>query len=31
MVNNVPFPSLEDYNAARAYVAAVVVAIQQGY
>ena len=31
MVNNVPFPSLEDYNAARADVAAVVVAIQQGY
>lgn len=31
MVNNVPFPSLEDYNAARADVAAVAVAIQQGY
>lgn len=31
MVNNVPFPSLEEFAAARADVAAVVVAIQQGY
>lgn len=31
LVNNVSFPSLEEYNAARADVAAVVVAIQQGY
>ena len=31
MVNNVPFPSLEDSNAARADVADVVAAIQQGY
>ncbi|GAU86330.1 D-alanyl-D-alanine carboxypeptidase/D-alanyl-D-alanine-endopeptidase [Bosea sp. BIWAKO-01] len=31
MVNNIPFLSLQDYSAARADVAAVVVAIQQGY
>ncbi|WP_332696227.1 D-alanyl-D-alanine carboxypeptidase/D-alanyl-D-alanine endopeptidase [Bosea sp. (in: a-proteobacteria)] len=31
MVNNIPFLSLKDYSAARADVAAVVVAIQQGY
>ena len=31
MVNNVPFPSLADYTAARADIAVVVVAIQQGY
>jgi serine-type D-Ala-D-Ala carboxypeptidase/endopeptidase (penicillin-binding protein 4) len=31
MVNNVPFPSLEDYTASRADIAAIVVAIQQGY
>jgi D-alanyl-D-alanine carboxypeptidase len=31
MVNNIPFLSITDYSAARADVAAVVVAIQQGY
>lgn len=31
MVNNVPFPSMEGFTASRADVAAVVVAIQQGY
>ncbi len=31
VVNNTPFPSMEDYIAARADVAAIVVAIQQGY
>lgn len=31
MVNTIPFLSLKDYSAARADVAAVVVAIQQGY
>ncbi|MDU0342357.1 D-alanyl-D-alanine carboxypeptidase/D-alanyl-D-alanine endopeptidase [Bosea rubneri] len=31
MVNNIPFLSLQDYSTARADVAAVVVAIQQGY
>lgn len=31
MVNNIPFLSLKDYSAARADVAAVVVAIQQNY
>ena len=30
-VNNIPFTSMEDYVAARADMAAIVVAIQQGY
>jgi D-alanyl-D-alanine carboxypeptidase/D-alanyl-D-alanine-endopeptidase (penicillin-binding protein 4) len=31
LVNNIPFPSFPDYVAARADIAAIVVAIQQGY